>query len=100
MSRPFPELSPEGQQLADAHEAWDEARTQAGVPPPAGNRNLIYKFMQLPLSKRRELLGEYYKLATPGASDMERWLQALTAMRAAGKVDDFLRAVAAVPDQN
>jgi len=82
------------QELADARKAWDEAKAKS-----VSNRKLIQKFFELPLSKRRELLGDYYDRADQGLPEMEKSLQAFSALKADGKVDDFLRKVATVPEQ-
>ena len=57
--------------------------------------DLLRAFFEMPLSKRRELLGDYYQRTPAHLADFKRAREAIVAMKADGKFEDFLRAVAA-----
>jgi len=68
-------------------------REPAEAPEP-GNWELIRKFLEMPVSKRRELLGDYYLRTPAHLAEFKRSREALVALKADGKFDEFLRTVA------
>jgi len=69
-------------------------RRETPEAPELGSWEVIRRFLEMPLSKRRELLGDYY-LRTPSHLDeFKRIREAFVALKADGKVDEFLRSVA------
>jgi hypothetical protein len=61
-------------------------RPEPAPPTPRRERTaLLYRFFQLPMSRRRDLLGDYITPSSQPESDFERDSRALRAIKVAGE---------------